>query len=97
MALLFRVGDRFGAEVVQVKIGQACFIGLALQQIPHTFIFAYFTVSLSHQVGRCNPAVKPPGRPNVFFQCRRYRHLEFYCLFYHGYAHAGGRSVWPTY
>jgi len=60
MALLFRVGDRFGAEVVQVNIVQAGLIDVALQQIPHAFIFADFTVSLSRPVGWCNQAEKPP-------------------------------------
>ena len=46
MTLLFRVGDRFGAEVVQVNIGQAGLVDVALQQISHSFIFADFTVSL---------------------------------------------------
>ena len=81
MALLFRVGDRFGAEVVQVNNGQASLVYIALQQITDTFIFADFTVSLSQLEARCNPAVKSPGRPNVFFQCRRYRHLEFFACF----------------
>jgi len=46
VALLFGVGDRFGAELVQVNIVQACLVDLALQQIPHAFIVADFTVSL---------------------------------------------------
>ena len=47
MALLFRVGDRFGAEFVQVNIGQSGLVDVVLQQIPHAFIFADCTVSLS--------------------------------------------------
>ena len=58
MAQLFRIGDRFSAQVVQVNIVQLDLVDVAMQQITHAFMTADFTVYLSWQVGQCNPARK---------------------------------------
>ncbi|NNJ98536.1 MAG: hypothetical protein HKP12_15415 [Gammaproteobacteria bacterium] len=37
LALFSRVGNRFGAEVVQVNITRACLVDAALQQTQYAF------------------------------------------------------------